>query len=77
MKLHLNKFWQSKCFVTGALFVLLGSGPLLLVIVLASLGLTKDPNPKPVGFGILAFLTFWPGIILMLVGLLKSVRRQP
>ena len=73
MKLHLNKFWQSKCFVT----VLLGSGPLLLVIVLASLGLTKDPNPNPVGFGILAFLTFWPGIILMLVGLLKSVRRQP
>ena len=37
-----------------ALFVL-GSGPLLITILLATLGLTRDPDPNPVGFGILAF----------------------
>jgi hypothetical protein len=40
--------------------------------VLASLGLTKDPNPNPVGFGIMAFLTFWPSVILMIVGVARE-----
>jgi hypothetical protein len=48
-----------------------------LIIALARLGLTKDPNPNPVGFGILAFLTFWPGIFLVIVGLAKTAGRQP
>jgi hypothetical protein len=38
----------------------LGSGPLLGIIVAAKLGLTHDPNPNPIAFGILAGLTFWP-----------------
>jgi hypothetical protein len=53
-----------------------GSGPLLVVILLANLGLTRDPNPNPVGFGILAFLTFWPGVILLVLGFLTSRRRR-
>ena len=51
---------------------MIGSGPLLGIIVAASLGLTRDPNPNPVGFGILAGLTFWPAIILIVIGV-KSV----
>jgi hypothetical protein len=50
-----------------ALFVI-GSGPLLVTILLANLGLTRDPNPNPIGFGLLAFLTFWPSILLMVIG---------
>ena len=73
----MNPFWRSRYFVVGALMVLLGSGPLLIVILLASLGLTKDPNPNPVGFGILAFLTFWPGIVLMVLGVFASRRQRP
>ena len=39
---------------TGVTLLVIGSGPLLLVIAAADLGLTRDPNPNPVGFGILA-----------------------
>jgi len=46
------------------------------VIALAGLGLTRDPDPNPVGFGILAFLTFWPSVILMIVGFVKSRSRS-
>jgi len=69
-------FWKSRFFVVGALLVVLGSGPLVAVMVLSGLGLTKDPNPNPIGFGLLAFLTFWPGVVLMLLGILASRRRR-
>ena len=58
-----------------ALFVV-GSGPLLITILLASFGLTRDPNPNPVGFGILAFLTFWPSVILIVIGIARTVLRR-
>lgn len=70
----MRPFWRSRYFVVGALLLVFGTGPLLGVIALASLGLTKDPNPNPVGFGILAFLTFWPGVILMVLGFLTGRR---
>ena len=47
-----------------------------MVIALASLGFTKDPNPNPVMLGILAFLTFWPSVILMLVGVASAFDRK-
>jgi hypothetical protein len=72
----MSPFWRSRYFVVGALLFLLGTGPLLIVILLASLGFTKDPNPNPVGLGILAFLTFWPSVILMLLGFLTGRRRR-
>jgi hypothetical protein len=72
----MSPFWRSRYFVVGAILFSLGSGPLLTVILLASLGLTKDPNPNPVGFGILAFLTFWPSVVLMVLGFVTSRRRR-
>jgi hypothetical protein len=58
-----------------ALFVL-GSGPLLITILLASLGLTRDPNPNPVGFGILALFTFWPSVILIVIGIARTISKR-
>jgi hypothetical protein len=69
------KFRLSQMFWTGLILLLLGSGPLLAVILLAWLGVTNDPDPNPVGFGILAFLTFWPSVILMIVGVVQSYTR--
>jgi len=68
-------FRLSRLFWAGLILLMLGCGPLLAVILLAWLGLTKDPNPNPVGFGILFFLTFWPSIILMVVGVVQSYTR--
>src|SRR5258706_15272421 len=58
---------MSRFFWIGLLFLCVGTGPLLIVIVAAQLGLTRDPNPNPVGFGILALFTFWPGVLLMVL----------
>jgi hypothetical protein len=58
-----------------ALFVL-GSGPLLITILLAALGITRDPDPNPVGFGILALFTFWPSVILIVIGVARTVSRR-
>lgn len=70
-----TQFRFSRVFWTGLILFILGSGPLLLVILLAWLGVTDDPNPNPIGLGILAFLTFWPSVIMMIVGLTQSYTR--
>jgi hypothetical protein len=41
---------------------------LLGIIVAANLGMTRDPNPNPIGFGLLAGLTFWPAVIMIVIG---------
>jgi hypothetical protein len=69
------KFRLSRLFWIGLILFILGSGPLLTVILLAWLGVTKYPNPNPVGFGMLAFLTFWPSVILVIVGVVQSYTR--
>jgi hypothetical protein len=57
-----------------------GVGPLVLIILAAELGLLSDPNPNPIGPGLLAFFTFWPGVGLTVAGAIKtlagSVRRS-
>jgi len=71
----MTSFWRSRYFLVGALLLVVGTGPLLTVIALAKLGLTADPNPNPIGFGMLAMLTFWPGIILIVLGVVTARRR--
>ncbi|HKD17686.1 MAG TPA: hypothetical protein VKG23_07430 [Thermoanaerobaculia bacterium] len=70
----MSRFWRSRYFVAGAVLFLLGTGPLLVVMLLASLGLTNDPHPNPAGLGILAFLTLWPSVILMALGVVTGRR---
>ena len=69
------KFRLTKQFWTGLVTLMIGSGPLVAILLLAALGFTEDPKPNPVGLGIIAALTFWPGVILMLGGLLASFFR--
>jgi hypothetical protein len=53
---------------SGAVLLCAGTGPLLVVGVMAGLGLTADPNPNPVGFGILALFTLFPALLLLVWG---------
>jgi hypothetical protein len=59
----------------GLLLLVLGTGPLIAIIIAAELGLTRDPEPNPIGFGILAMLTFWPSVLLIAIGAFR-VRNQ-
>jgi len=58
----------ARLFLSGLILLLVGSGPLVTVGVAASLGFTADPNPNPILFGILAFMTFTPAVLLVLGG---------
>jgi hypothetical protein len=68
-----SRLWKNRYFKIGFLLFLFGSGPLLVIIAAAKLGF-GDPNPNPVGCGILAFLTFWPSVILMILGIVTTAR---
>jgi hypothetical protein len=57
----------------GLIIALVGSAPLLSIIAASKIGVMDDPNPNPVGFGILAACTFWPGLTTAAVGTVLSV----
>jgi hypothetical protein len=61
---------------SGLALLCLGSGPLFVIIALAKLGLTRDPNPNPVLEGMLAGFTFVPAIVLLLCGLIVLAGRR-
>jgi len=69
-------FLSDRIFRIGAAVVILGSAPLLSILLLSKIGLWPDPNPNPIGPGILVFVTFWPGVILMATGIFRSMVRQ-
>lgn len=70
-------FFSDKLFRIGAAVVIIGSAPLIAILLLAKVGLWPDPNPNPVGPGLLVFVTFWPGVILMAAGIFRSAIRRP
>lgn len=69
------RFKLTVVFWSGLALLVLGTGPLLLIIVAAGLGLTSDPNPNPIGPGLLAFFTFWPAVTLIAWGLVAALLR--
>jgi hypothetical protein len=69
------RFKLSSLFWIGLALLILGTGPLLAIGAAASLGLLSDPNPNPIGPGLLAFFTFWPAVILIVWGLVASLLR--
>ena len=70
-----REYWWSGLVKSGVLLLVFGTGPLLFIIVAAAIGLWPDPNPNPVGPGLLAGLTLWPGLICLIVGV-SRVRRD-
>jgi hypothetical protein len=70
----LKEYLGNRWFLAGLMLVLLGWGPLLTIVALAAIGLWPDPNPNPVGPGLLFFFTSWPAIICLGVGVFQ-VRR--
>jgi hypothetical protein len=67
-------YLQSRLVQVGLGLLILGTGPLLFIIVAAAVGLWPDPNPNPIGPGLLALLTFWPSVICLGIGIAR-VRR--
>ena len=72
---HDHRFRLTTLFWFGLGLFIVGVGPLLVIIAAAELGLTSDPNPNPIGPGLLAMVTFWPAIALMVVGIIMAIIR--
>ena len=71
----MRSYLQSTWTKVGIGLLVIGAGPLLFIILAAAVGLWPDPNPNPIGPGLLFFVTFWPAVICIVIGVLR-VRRQ-
>jgi len=70
MKMYL----ANKLIKIGLALVIFGWGPLFGIIFLAAVGLWPDPNPNPIGPGMLFFFTSWPAIICLSIGIFQVKR---
>jgi hypothetical protein len=60
----------------GIGLLLVGAAPLLSVIITADLGMISDPNPNPIGPGLLFFATVWPALGLIAFGTVGLLTRS-
>ena len=67
----MRTYLQSRWVKVGLGLLIAGSAPLVFIIVAAAIGLWPDPNPNPIGPGLLFFFTFWPSIICILIGVVR------
>jgi hypothetical protein len=72
----MSDYLASKLIRVGLVLLVLGTGPLLAIIIAAKVGLWPDPNPNPVGPGLLAGLTFWPAVLCLLIGAVRVRSRK-
>lgn len=72
----MRDYWRSGLVKLGLGLLVLGVGPLVAIIVLAAVGIWPDPNPNPIGPGLLACLTFWPGVICLVVGVIRVANQR-
>ena len=72
----MKKYLQNRLVRIGLLLIGVGWSPLFAIILLADLGPWTDPNPNPVGPGILFFLTAWPAVICLLIGIVQVKRAR-
>ena len=70
----MGSYLQSTWTRVGIGLLVVGAGPLLFIILAAAVGLWPDTNPNPVGPGLLFFVTFWPAVICIVIGVVR-VRR--
>ncbi len=71
----MNKFLANRWIQVGTALFVLGSCPLFTIILLAEIGLWPDPNPNPIGPGLLFFFTFWPSMICLAIGVFQAWRK--
>jgi hypothetical protein len=64
----MKEYFSNWIFAVGFAVLVLGSAPLFTIILLAKIGLWPDHDPNPIGPGLLTFVTFWPGVLLMFIG---------
>jgi hypothetical protein len=69
----MGRFGEFRLIRWGLAGLVLGSGPLLLAVVIADM--RGDSNSNPIGPGILAGVTFWPSLICLVIGLFKASSR--
>ena len=72
----MEAYWRSGLVKLGLALLVFGVGPLVAIIVLAAIGLWPDPNPNPIGPGLLACVTFGPGLICLIVGAIRVANRE-
>lgn len=72
----MNRYVANREFKIGFWLFVVGCGPLLASMLLATVGLWPDPNPSPIGPGLLAFFTFWPAAMCMGIGVAQLWRKQ-
>lgn len=61
--------------ITGMVLLFLGSGPLWLIILAATAGIWPDGGINPYIPGLVFFVTFWPAVALLAIGLIKGLFR--
>ncbi len=71
MKIFLRNRWSR----IGIGLIAVGWTPLWLIVLLAKLGIWPDPNPNPIGPGLLFFFTAWPVLICLGIGAWQTRRR--
>ncbi len=71
-----SDYFRSAWIRTGAVTFAVGTLPLLTVIILAKIGLWPDPNPNPVGLGLLFVAAAVLGSLLTLIGILRLSSRS-
>jgi hypothetical protein len=72
----MSEYLKSAWVRVGLGLLIVGATPLLVIVMAAALGLWPDPNPNPVGPGMLFGLTFWPAIICLVTGVIRVRSRR-
>jgi hypothetical protein len=70
---YLGSWWVR----AGLTLLLLGSAPLLAIIAAAEVGLWPDPNPNPVGPGLLFFFSGVLATACLVIGVVWGVVEAP
>jgi hypothetical protein len=73
----MSYYLRSRLVRVGLGLLVVGSGPLFFIIAAAELGLWPDPNPNPVGPGLLFFFTFIPSLVCIVLGFVIAWFRRP
>jgi len=72
----MGAYRRSRWIRFGVGLLVVGAAPLLFIVVAAAIGLWPDPNPNPIGPGLLFFFTFWPAVLCIVIGVVRTWLRS-